>query len=141
MRIRSVFFLIFPVGAMALPVVAYPQQAPVTASSTTAAAPLGEVPFHFVPQKLTEADRRSVAMLYARTCSGCHGMSGEGAGNGLALYGSKDPLAAAVPMHFGRAEPPPLKTVMPAYGALGMLSQTEIAQLAAYVGSFRPPWP
>lgn len=97
--------------------------------------------FKYVPQKLTAANRPQVARLYAQTCGGCHGMKGEGAGNGLSLYGSKDPLASAASMHFGRAEPPPLKTVMPAYGAQSILTPQEIGQLAEYIKEFRPPWP
>lgn len=98
-------------------------------------------PFKFVPQKLSKAERPRIAELYVRTCAGCHGKSGEGAGNGLSLYGSKDPRESSVPIHFGRAQAPPLTIVMPAYGAQGMLTQTEIAQLAEYITSFKPPWP
>lgn len=97
--------------------------------------------FKFVPQKLTAATRAKVARLYGQTCSGCHGMSGEGAGNGLSLFGAKDPLASAAAMHFGRSEPPPLKTIMPAYGAQSILTPVEIGQLAEYIKSFRPSWP
>jgi hypothetical protein len=68
-------------------------------------------------------------------------MSGEGNGNGLALYGSKDPLASSAAMHFGRKQPPPLEIVMPAYGAQSLLTQVQIGQLAEYISGFRPPWP
>lgn len=126
-RVAMLCLVVLPaVAFLARPVVAA-QEAPPT--------------FHYVPQKLTSADRKTTAKLYLVTCSGCHGKNGEGNGNGLALYGSKDPLSSASSMHFGRAEPPPLKTVMPAYGAQSILTQKEIAQLAAYIAEFRPPWP
>ncbi len=97
--------------------------------------------FDYRPQKISSADRPAVAELYVNTCASCHGPSGEGNGNGLALYGSKDPLANAAAMHFGRKQPPPLEIVMPAYGVQSLLTQTQIGQLAEYVAGFRPPWP
>lgn len=97
--------------------------------------------FKFVPHKLSKSEIPTIAALYARTCAACHGRSGEGARNGLSLYGSKDPRQNAVPIHFGRSQPPPLTIVMPAYGAEGMLSQVEIAKLAEYIALFKPPWP
>lgn len=96
-------------------------------------------PFRYVPQTLTDADRRVIALLYERTCSSCHGTDGGGNGNALALYGAKNPLNAAAAIHFGRAEPPPGRSIMPPYGAL--LTPIEIGQLVAYIASFRPPWP
>ncbi len=99
------------------------------------------VPFKYVPQTLTKAEIPKIAALYRQTCSACHGASGEGAGNGLSLYGSKDPRESAVPMHFGRSQPPPQTLVMPAFGAERILTQVQIAKLAEYIKSFRPPWP
>jgi mono/diheme cytochrome c family protein len=99
------------------------------------------VPFKFVPQTLTKAEMPKIAALYRQNCAVCHGPSGEGAGNGLSLYGSKDPRESAVPMHFGRSQPPPQTLVMPAFGAEKMLTQVQIAKLAEYIKSFRPPWP
>lgn len=95
--------------------------------------------FKFVSQTLTEADRRNVAQLYARTCAACHGAKGEGANNGLSLLAAKNQQMTAAVIHFGKAQPPPLTIVMPAYGA--MLTPVEIGQLAAYVATFRPEWP
>jgi mono/diheme cytochrome c family protein len=102
-----------------------------------------EVPaaFNYQPQKVSPADRPTVEALYVNTCAACHGMKGEGNGNGLALYGSKDPLASAGAMHFGRKQPPPLEIVMPAYGVQSLLTQAQIGQLAEYISGFHPPWP
>lgn len=98
-------------------------------------------PFKFVPQKLTPSTRVQAAKLYARDCASCHGKDGEGNNNGLSLYGSKDPQHSAAAMHFGKAQPPPLTMVMPAYGTEKFLTQKEIAQIAAYIAEFRPPYP
>ncbi len=101
----------------------------------------GPTLFKFSPQTLSEADRRATAMLYARTCAGCHGMDGGGVNNGLALYNAKVPQNSAGVIHFGAVEPVDKPIIMPAYGALSILSPTEIGQLAEYIKSFRPPWP
>jgi mono/diheme cytochrome c family protein len=110
----------------------------------TSPAVAGDAPprtFKYVPQKITPSQLPRVAELYVLTCSACHGKSGEGAGNGLSLYGTKDARENAVPIHFGRSQPPPLTIVMPAYGADGTLTQSQVAQLAEYITTFKPPWP
>ena len=114
---------------------------PVLTGAAMLSAGPAPVTFSYIPVKLSAADRTEVGELYAVQCAGCHGEKGEGNNNGLSLFGSKDPLASAASIHFGRAEPPPLKTVMPAYGAQSMLSQKQISQLATYIAEFRPPWP
>ena len=112
-----------------------------TGFATQAAVADAPAAFEYRPQKLSIADRKTIAELYVTTCAGCHGVTGEGNGNGLSLYGSKDPLASAAVMHFGRTQPPPLQITMPAYGAQSLLTPVQIGQLAAYISSFRPPWP
>ena len=97
--------------------------------------------FKYSPQTLSEVDRRATATLYARTCASCHGMDGGGVNNGLALYNAKVPQISAGVIHFGAVEPVDKPIIMPAYGALSILSPTEIGQLAEYIKSFRPPWP
>ena len=97
--------------------------------------------FKYSPQTLSEEDRRATAKLYARTCAGCHGMDGGGVNNGLALYNAKVPQISAGVIHFGAVEPVDKPIIMPAYGALSILTPTEIGQLAEYIKSFRPPWP
>jgi mono/diheme cytochrome c family protein len=126
MRLRHAFLCLLPFGAALA--------SPVSAAEAPPA-------FKFMPQKLSAADRVNVSALYGRTCASCHGTGGQGNGNGLSLFGSKDPLASAAAMHFGRTEPPPLHTVMPAYGAQSLLTPVQIGQLSAYIQSFRPPWP
>ena len=82
--------------------------------------------FKYLPQTLSEVDRRATATLYARTCASCHGMDGGGVNNGLALYNAKVPQISAGVIHFGAVEPVDKPIIMPAYGALSILSPTEI---------------
>lgn len=95
--------------------------------------------FKYEPQTLTDATRRDAARLYTLTCASCHGAKGEGNNNGLSLYAAKNQQISSSAMHFGRAQPPPLTIVMPAYG--NVLTPVEIGQLAAYIATFRPAWP
>lgn len=114
---------------------------PLVAALPGAAAADPSPVFKHSPQTLSEADRRATAKLYAQVCSGCHGMTGGGVDNGLALYNSKVPKISASVIHFGAVEPVAKPVIMPAFGALEILSPTEIGQLAEYIKSFRPPWP
>lgn len=95
--------------------------------------------FKFGPQTLTDTTRRETARLYTLTCASCHGAKGEGNNNGLSLYAAKNQQISSAAIHYGRAQPPPLTIVMPAYG--NVLTPVEIGQLAAYVATFRPEWP
>ncbi|HEY6644436.1 cytochrome c [Povalibacter sp.] len=95
--------------------------------------------FKFEQQTLTDATRREAARLYTLTCAACHGAKGEGNNNGLSLYAAKNQQISSAAIHYGRAQPPPLTIVMPAYG--NVLTPVEIGQLAAYIATFRPAWP
>jgi alcohol dehydrogenase (cytochrome c) len=81
-----------------------------------------------IPRVLSGSERRDAAALYGRTCAGCHGMSGEGSGNGIPLTNARAPSKSAEIIRDGRKE-------MPSFG--DDLSPLEIGQIAVYISTLR----
>ena len=108
---------------------------------TMAPAAVAPPPFKFIPQTLSAEDLAAVKRTYAQACAACHGMTGGGMNNGLALYASNDALHNAGVIHFGATEPVVNGIEMPNFGEAEILTPKEVSQLAVYVTSFSPDWP
>ena len=81
------------------------------------------------PAPSTAGDTAHGATLFAQTCSGCHGMAGEGGGVGPRLAeAGLDATAVAATVQQGRG-------VMPA----GLVSGQDRADVVAYVVSVSSP--
>ena len=77
-----------------------------------------------VPVSLNAAARSAARSDFDRICSSCHGVEGEGTGNGMVLTNSKDGAKNAAVIQQGR-------NGMPPFGEL--LSPADIGALASFV--------
>jgi len=111
-----------------------PADAPVTADAgtTTPAAPPAATPAP--PTATPPADVHAVGRAaYAQTCIACHGPTGAGTTNGVALTAGLDAAAVKEKVLKGKINP---NDVMPAMGV--MYSEAQLNALAAFVADGLP---